>query len=626
MSKTQKKISTSSKVQSKNSLRTKNGGLQYRASTALPKLKNLKTKWDLDVYYKGEKDPKIEKDIETTIASYKAFAKKWRRKNFTTDSRVLKAALIEYEALAGNPDATRPGRYFHLRAELDATDSEADKALALIRKRLRPAADEMLFFTLELGKIPKATQKTFLNDKNLGHFHYFLKEIFRAAAHDLTEAEEKIIRLKSQSSGLWQQVTDKLLSTTEITWKSKKIPLQEAIVSIDSQKSADKPKLWKIIIDTLETFGIVSEHEFNAIITDVRTEDDLRKYPKPYSGTAIAYQHDEKSIESFVAAVTEKGFKLSQKFYELKAAYHGVEKIHYSQKYDSIGKTNFISLDEALTVCRDVFYKVNPEYGKIFDDMLTKGQIDIYPKKGKSGGAFMSAEIGHPINVMLNHTDNMKGLETIAHEMGHAIHSAQAAQNTPLYAGHTILTAETASTLFENLVFDALYEVADERTKLILLHDKLTGDIATVQRQIAFFNCELEIHNTIHSKGAMTHSELKDCMHRHLKSYLGKAVEITPHDGVSYIYVQHLRYGFYVYTYAFGHLLSSVMAAKYKANKDFGAEIDIFLKSGQSASAVNIYKQIGFDITTPDIFSQALKAQERDITTFKKLLKNQEKR
>lgn len=601
----------------------KKSNLLYIPSPELPKLPSYKTEWDLTVYYKNEKDPKINKDIEATIASYYAFAKKWRNKKFTTDIKVLKAALTEYEALAGNPDASRPSRYFELRSYLNAKDSAADKALALIRKRLRPASDEILFFTLELGKIPKAAQNTFLYDPKLAHFKYFLEQVFRGAAHDLTEAEEKIVRLKGQSVGMWMQLTDKILSTAEIEWKGKKIPLPEAIDSIDSQKSPDKPKLWKIIVNKLETFGIVAEHEFNALITDVRTEDDLRKFSKPYSGTAIAYQHDDKSIESFVETVTKKGFGLSKKFYELKAAYHGVEKIDYSQKYDSIGTPKPVSFDEAITVCRDVYYQVNPIYGKAFDEILVNGQIDVYPKKGKSGGAFMYAQAGHPLVVMLNQVDTMKSLETIAHEMGHAIHSVRSALNTPLYDGHTILTAETASTLFENLVFDALYTVADDKTKLILLHDKITGDIATVQRQIAFFNCELEIHNTIHSKGAMTHAELKDCMHRHLKSYLGKAVDVTPEDGVMYIYLSHLRYGFYVYTYAFGHLLSSVMAAKYKANNDFRAEIDTFLTSGQSASAVDIYKKIGFDITSPDIFTEALKAQERDINTFKKLLEKQ---
>jgi oligoendopeptidase F len=599
----------------------KKNTLHYKKSTATPVLPKIKTEWDLTLYYKNEHDPQIEKDIVASIDTYTSFAKKWRNKKFTSDANLLYKALTDYEALGSNTSLTRPARYFRLRAELNASDDTADKALALIRKRIRPAADQMLFFTLDLGKIPKATQKTFLSNPKLQHFKYFLEQIFKVSKHDLTEAEEKIIRLKAaQSSGMWMQMTDKLLSTSDVIWKGKSLPLPEAFVAIETLKSSDKPKLWKAIVNKIDTFGVVTEHEFNAIISDVRTEDDLRKYAKPYSATALTYQHDEKSIESFVESVSKKGFALSKKFYKLKASYHGVSSIHYSQKYDTIGDTPIISLAEALDVCRDVFYTVNPLYGKTFDEMLENGQIDVYPKKGKSGGAFMSSETGHPINVMLNHSDTMKSLETIAHEMGHAVHAARSSQNTPLYDGHTILTAETASTLFENLVFDALYERADSETKLVLLHDKLTGDIATVQRQIAFFNCELEIHNTIHSKGAMSHAELKDCMQKHLKSYLGDAVQIEQIDGASYIYVSHLRYGFYVYTYAFGHLVSSIMATNYKADPIYSEKIDTFLSAGQSASAVSIYKSIGLDITKPDVFTEALVAQEKCITEFGKLV------
>src|SRR3990167_6523361 len=93
----------------------KKPSLQYTASPELPKLSNYKTEWDLTVYYKNEKDPKIDKDIDATIAIYKAFAKKWSNKKFTTDSKTLKAALTENEALAGNPDTSRPGRWFGLR-------------------------------------------------------------------------------------------------------------------------------------------------------------------------------------------------------------------------------------------------------------------------------------------------------------------------------------------------------------------------------------------------------------------------------------------------------------------------------------------------------------------------------
>lgn len=596
--------------------------LSYTPQDTLPPLSEYKTDWDLEnLYYQNEQDPRIEADVRYAISSYQKFAKRWRNQPFTTDAATLAVALREYEALTGDPRIGRPGRYFSLRQELAADDSVAEKFAATLRKRLRPAGDSVLFFTLELGKIPPGTQREFLKNPLLAHFRYFLKQLFAGAKHDLTEAEEKIIRLKStQSSHLWQEMTEKLISTHSITWKGKSLPLPEAFETIDTVPSQEKPKLWAKITTALDSFGIPAEHEFNAIINDARTEDDVRGYKKPYSATALSYEHDEKSIETLVSTMSKQGFALSRKFYALKAAYHGVETLDYAQKYDTVGEEPIIPFADALTICRDVFYQVNKEYGLIFDSMLARGQIDVYPKPGKRGGAFMSHGTGHPIQVMLNHTSTLKALETLAHEMGHAVHAARSqAKNSPFYDGHSIVTAETASTLFESLVFDAIIEAADTDMKTVLLHDKITRDIATMQRQIAFFNCELEIHNTIHAAGAMTHNELKDCMYRHLRSYLGDAVTVRPEDGASYVHIPHLRYGFYVYSYTFGHLMSSIIAKRYKADNTYRKEIDTFLTAGASDTVINIFKKIGIDTVKQETFAEALKSHEKDITIWNKL-------
>ncbi len=601
--------------------------ISYQPNPNLPKLDIYQTSWNLSgLYYKNGQDPEIEKDTEHAVNTYHRFAKSWKTKAFTSDANVLAKALADYERLAGDPRLSKPGRYFSLRAELDAHDDEAEKALSLLRKRLRKATDSILFFTLELGKIPTKTQKAWLKEPVLKPYRYYLTQLFKGAKHDLTEAEEKIVRLKSaQSSLLWQQMTDKLVSTSTITYAGKTLHLPEAFEMIETLKSAEKPKLWRLLIEKIDTFGIPAEHEFNAIITDVRTEDELRGYEKPYSATALAYEHDEKSIETLVATMSDKGFALSRKFYQLKAAYHGVTTIDYSQKYDTIGQEPEIDFAEALTICRDVFYDVNPLYGQIFDQMIKNGQLDVFPKKGKRGGAFMSDQTGHPVQVMLNHTSTLKALETLAHEMGHAIHATRSATNSPLYDGHSIVAAETASTLFENLVFNAIIASAAEETKIVLLHDKITRDIATMQRQIAFFNCEFEIHSTIAEKGSMTHDELKKCMYKHLTSYLGKAVMVRPEDGASYVYIPHLRYGFYVYSYTFGHLMSSVMAKRYKEDNNYRQEIDTFLTAGSSDTVINIFKRIDIDTTKPETFTLALKEHEKDIQTFAKLV-NKRKR
>lgn len=591
---------------------------KYTPKNELPKLANASTTWDLaKLYYKNEQDTRLEADIVAAEKAYTSFASKWSKKDFTTSATALKKALTDYEALSGMPELSRPGRYLSFRTVLNTNDHAAEKMLALLSKRLRKASNQILFFSLTLGKIPATKQKSLLRDASLAHFHYYLERVFLGAKHHLTEAEEKIIRLKGpQSSGMWVDAVEKIVSNRVVTFKGKEYGIPEALETLDLLPTKQRIALWDLLMAEMEKIGEVAEHEFNAIITDVRTEDELRGFLKPYSATALGYEDTEESIESLVSAVSTKGFALSRKFYKLKAAYHGVDQLHYTQKYESIGRDLGISFDQALTIARDVFYGVSSDYGKVFDDMITNGQIDVYPKKGKHGGAFMSASTGHPTHVLLNHVDNFKSLETLAHEMGHAIHAARSATNSPLYDGHSIVTAETASTLFENLLFDAVYEQASEAQKPVLLHDRITRDIATIQRQIAFFNAELEIHTTIESAGAMTNAELRDCMYRHLSSYLGPAIKLEEKDGYSYVYIPHLRYGFYVYTYSYGLLMSTIMAKRLKADPSYAKNIDAFLSAGETATVADIFKLAEIDVTKADTFTEALKNHAADINAF----------
>lgn len=600
---------------------------EYEPTNALTPLSDIQTDWNLAaLYYTSENDPRIEADIKKTEKAYASFVKKWNDRDFTKSPRVLAEALTEKEKLASMPEATRPSRYFGFRLALDANDDVAEKRLALLDRRLRKVADTMLFFPLRLGKVSKSQQQKLLSAKALQHFRYYLQCVFAGAQYDLTEDQEKIINLKSsQSHGRWVQMTEKIISNRCITWQGKQLPIPEALATLDTLSPTQKRKMWDSIITALQSIAEVAEHEFNAVITDVRTEDELRGYKKPYSATALSYEDSEKSIENLVAVVSEKGFKLSHTFYKAKAKYHGAEQIAYANKYDPIGTKPVIPFTEAVEICRDVFYGVKPVYGEIFDQMLLNGQIDVYPKKGKQGGAFMAGTVAHPTHVFLNHQSTFQSLETLAHEMGHAIHTERSKTQTPFYQGHSTTTAETASTLFENLVFDAVYEALPEAQKPILLHDRICRDIATIERQIAFFNAELEIHRTIDRTGGMSSAELRACMAKHLRSYLGPAVDVRDQDGYSFVYVSHLRFGFYVYTYTFGLLMSTIMSNRYREDNSYVETIDQFLRSGSSASVADIFKTVGINVRSPKVFENALKNHEHDIAQFSKFVRSQAK-
>lgn len=587
------------------------------------KLKRIKTVWDLkNLYYQSGKDSRIEADLKKSEKAYANFAKKWAGVDFSSNSDKLLKALIEYEKLAGLAALSRPGRYFSFRKCLDVNDAEADRQLALMSDRLRKASDKILFFSLRLGRLPKPVQKSLLQDSGFAHFKYFLSQIFESAKHDLTEPEEKIIRLKSrQASGMWYEAVEKIISNRQVTWNKTELALPEALETLEVVAVKDKPKLWALIIKEMRQIGEVAEHEMNAIVSDEVGEKELRGYQKPYSATVLSYEDSEKAVENLVKAVSTRGFKLSREFYRLKAKYHKVKALPYPLKYQPIGPDLKLPFEEAVQICREVFYGLKKEYGEIFDRMLVNGQIDVFPRAGKRGGAFMSAEIGQPTHVFLNHLANFKSLETLAHEMGHAIHGERSKVNSPLYESFSTTTAETASTLFENLIFDVVYEKANEHDRVILLHDKITRDIATIERQIAFFNCELEMHTSIKKAGFLQNQELAKIMENSLKSYLGPAVEVTQDDGYSYVYIPHLRYGFYVYTYAFGILMSTIMANRYKEDKSYIEQIDRFLSAGGSDTVANIFKSIGIDTTKEDTFIRALDNHAADIARFKKLIK-----
>ena len=593
----------------------------YVPSQKLPKLKRIKTEWNLKGhYYTSDKDPQIEKDLRTIEAAYISFAKKYRGKDFTGSAESLKRALADYETLSAMPEGSKPGRYFWFRETLNASDSIAQKNGNLISTRLAKVGNEVIFFELAMGKIPVALQKKYLADPKLAHFKYYLSRVFLEAKHLLTEPEEKILNLKGNvSHGLWVSGTGNILNRRTITWSGETIPLPVAIDRVDTVSSKDKSKLWRLVTDEFGKLAEVAENEMNAIVTNKKIHDELRAYPNPYSATIQGYENDEKAVLALVKAISTKGFKLSQRYYALKAKLKGVKSFAYANRNDMIGTDIHVPYETAVEICRDTFYGLDEKYGKIFDTMLENGQIDVFPKKGKGGGAFCAGGTNVPTYVMLNQVDNQRSFTTLAHEMGHAIHTERSKTQSPLYEDYSTTTAETASTLFEGIAQQKFIDSLPASQKAAMLDRRIGETIATIQRQIAFFNFENELHQTIRKEGAMTWKEMAALMQKHLQSYLGSAVDVTLEDGLMFVFIGHIRNFFYVYSYAYGELMSSMMMRKLREDPKYIEKIDEFLTAGGSNTVEGIFKSIGIDTMKPETFLESLKSLESDIKALEKL-------
>ena len=315
--------------------------------------------------------------------------------------------------------------------------------------------------------------------------------------------------------------------------------------------------------EVFKSISHFSEAELNAIYTYKKTIDDLRGFKKPYSSVIIGYQNDVRSIENFVDLVT-KNFHISHRFYRLHAKLLKQKRLKFADRGSKIGiiKKNF-DFESTVEINRRAFAKVGKKYIDWLDSYLKNGQIDVFPKKGKTSGAFCWTIPELSTFVLLNHTSNLRSVETLGHEMGHAFHGELTKAQPIQYRGHSTATAEVASTFFEQIASNEIAETLSNKEKIIFLHNKILGSISTIFRQIACFNFQTELFNMIRLQGQVSKEQLAKLMKKHMESYLGSAVEVTEDDGYDFVYWSHLRWFFYVYSYAYGELISKVLIHQY---------------------------------------------------------------
>jgi oligoendopeptidase F len=587
----------------------------------------MKTSWNLGLLYKGHDDPQMEKDIRSGERAFATFEKKYKGKtDYLKNEGKLFTALTEFEDMFENLKLAGPYRYFNYVKDLDGSDPVARARATQLSERYAKNEGHIAFFELSLAKIPAPLQERFLASKKLAPFRHYLKVIFDRAKYDLSESEENIMRLKSiPARELWINGTEKLLGKATVEWRGKSLSLAAASNMIGDLPLPDRYELHEAFMARLGKYADVAETELNAIVTDKKISDGLRGYKEVYDSTILSYQNDRKSVLALVDAVT-KNFSVSHRFYALKARLLGLDRLRCADRNAGIeAEVKKVPFDEAVSILRKVFGGLDPRYLATLDSYLENGQIDVYPRKGKTSGAYCSGTLNLPTFVMLNYTDTMDQVSTFAHEMGHAIHTDLSKSQGALYQDYSMSTAEVASTLFESFVFDALFERMSDDEKIVALHNKINDDISTIFRQIAVFNFEAEMHTTIREKGAMSVDGLKSAMNRHMSAYLGPAFDLRPEDANFFVAWSHLRLFFYVYSYAFGQLVSKALYANYKKDKGYLAKINAFMSAGGSDSPENIFKSVGIDVTKPAFWKAGLASIEADIERLEKLVADQAK-
>lgn len=574
------------------------------------------TKWNLRPLFIGDDDPALFDDQNDTEKAIDSFESKWKNRSDLYESpEILAEALEEYEELHRRYSVGGIQSYYlHLRRAQDQTNEYIKAKSSKHKDFALKNANKITFFSLNLGKIPKNKQEEMLNAQILDPYKGYLKEKFNLAKYDLTEKEENLDNLLSTTSiSNWVKMTKEILSKEEVCGK----PFHEAFELLSDQNPETRKKAADEFEEVFKKHQDIIEYEMNSVLEYYKTQRQIRGAKTPEE-ISLAGDNIEPEVVHAMLNAVENRYNVSRKYYKLKAKILGLEKLKYYERnleYIPHGNRKEYSYDEACNIVSEVLYSLDEEFGDIFSMYRANGQIDVFPKKGKVGGAFCTHYTKEtPTYILLNHTKELQSVTTIAHEVGHGINNELMKVQNELHFSTSLSTAEVASTFMEDFVLESLGRNLSEEEKTFISLRKMDDDMSSIFRQVAFYKFELELHKRYEKNGFISFSEIGKMFEKHMKAYLGSSTGAKSKNW--WVYVGHFRRPFYVYSYASGLLISKALQNKVKQDPNFVEEVKRFLSFGTSKSPKEAFLELGIDISNPSFWDEGLQEIETNINNL----------
>jgi oligoendopeptidase F len=587
--------------------------------------------WSLSSLFASDTDPAIEESRAVWLRETDAFVAKWKdRTDYLTDPAVLREALDEFENWIRDYGVMgTEGYYFFLRYSQDQTDTTLKAKMQLLDDFSREIGNKIRFFEHRIAKIPQDQQKMFLAAPELALYHHYLEQTFRDAKYLLSEPEEKTLAaMQNTSYSNWVDMVESFVT------KEERVVLDDdgnevtkdfsSIITLISNRSKPvRDRAAEALNDILATHIASGEAEINAVVQYKKASDTLRGIDRPDRTRHLSDDIDTEVVDAMLDAV-EKRFDISQKWYQVKANLLGIKKLEYHERNVGYGEVDKkYPWEDTVALVGRVLHNLDPEFGSIFDGYRKNGHFDVFPQKVKADGAFCAYGLKiHPSYILLNHNDTLRDVLTLAHEVGHGINNEFVKKTQPaIYFGTPTSTAEVASTFMEDFVLRELANGLEDHDKLTLLVMKIDEEVSTIFRQVACYRFEQALHTAIRSRGYLSSKEIGELFTKHMKAYMGPAIEQSPGSQNWWLYWSHIRKFFYVYSYASGLLISKQLQNQVHKDSKKIAGVKTFLSAGHAKSPAAIFQNLGIDITSPAFWNEGLAEIEQTLKEVEMLAK-----
>ncbi len=508
-------------------------------------------------------------------------------------------------------------RYASLRQDEDTRDSRY-QALAGRATDLLVALDSATAFdTPELLKIsPETLERFYAEQPELELYRRHLALLQDRKEHILSDPEEKLLACAKDIASAPDDVYSRFINADltfpdAVDGQGNALPLSNATFVLHemSEDRALRRSAYEQYYDTCGKFRNTASALLSAEAKKRQFFASARKYPSPLAAAVASTRVPPEVYRNLIDTVGANLDKL-HRYVRLRKKLLGVDELHMYDVYAPMvsGASRTISFEQAKSIVYDALAPMGEEYRAIIKEGFDNRWIDVYENVGKRSGGYMSGAVVHPY-VLLNHKDDLESMFTLAHEMGHAVHSYLSNKTQPsVYRDYVIFVAEVASTCNEALLMEHLLaHTTDDRERAWLLNHFLEQFKGTLYRQTMFAEFELRM-GELNAQGTPLTAELLCAEYKALNAkYFGPDMVIDDRIALEWVRIPHFYYNYYVYQYATGYSAAIALSRRIlREGEPAVKDMLAFLSGGCSKDPIDLLRGAGVDMAGPEPIQAAL--------------------